>query len=177
MSLALSLDGHKVPAAPLEKVDVNDGRRGWWDYVPEAAPNQPPRPISEEIGPLERIDTHHSDTPILSSQSSTPTPTRSTLKSRLKTSFGEAKKRLGSRVAVARFHPKPAPYPIPQHPLDAAAPVREKIQRPSITASLMSHGLLRTRQKTPEEEEESKWSKRLPNILRMVIRDEVSKMI
>ncbi|KAG8932061.1 hypothetical protein FRC00_000319, partial [Tulasnella sp. 408] len=143
------------------------GRRGWWDYVPTAAgPHAKPPPAMDQLSPLERVQSGDSGTPIL--LNGTPQPrqtTRSGVRQLLVRLFSSIRRNQPQHT----YPRKPStlgPYPLPQPPREAAPPSREK-------ASPLSRGpIVRF---TPDHTTslESGWSKRLPNMLRSVIRNEL----
>ncbi|KAG9048305.1 hypothetical protein FS837_000304 [Tulasnella sp. UAMH 9824] len=144
------------------------GRRGWWDYVPTAhsGPQAKPPPAMDQLSPLERVQSGDSGTPIL--LNGTPQP-RETMRSGVRRFLIRLFSSIRRSQPQHTYPRKPStlgPYPLPQPPREAAPPSREK-------ASPLSRGpIVRF---TPDHAAslESGWSKRLPNMLRSVIRNEL----
>ena len=166
--MAVSFDSNKVAPPQLEPIEEKDGRRGWWDYVD----SQPPF-SDNSIGPLDRVSTRD---PILPGTDESPAAVTRTdrLRSSIKFNLSRAGILPETEQPFTRLPSASGPYHGPRIPSSTAAPVRDRSNHaPSSPAvgRLIMRKLSMPR--TQAEVMESKWSKRLPNMLRMVIRNEV----
>lgn len=121
----------------------------------------------DQLSPLERVQTSDSGTPIL--LNGTPEP-RKTVRSSVRQLLVRLFSSIRRNQPQHTYPRKPStlgPYPLPQPPREAAPPSREK-------ASPLSRGPIVRFTPDHAASMESGWSKRLPNMLRSVIRNEVS---
>ncbi len=199
MSLVLSQDGDRMTPAPLNNAEARQAPRGWWDYVPETAgaPQMQQRdtlqpPVSAvndrftqppPLNGLRRTASHNSNTPILRQHDDDYSPTAVTgWRSRVSRAFSRFS--VSARHSDLGYRRSSSPtYQEPQLPDNAAPPSREKSQKHLTNSTVNSTTTFLRRHRASlaapggygqtVDLDDNRWRKRLPNMIRVVIRDEV----
>ncbi|KAG8900351.1 hypothetical protein FRB99_006109 [Tulasnella sp. 403] len=153
LSLVLSEDNGTGTSPSLEPPGLNHGRRGWWDYVPDAEP-QPTNP--NQLPPIQRLRSHESGTSVLLAR---PMPASATWYGRLQHSL---------EVALVR-----SGLPDARETSSTSGLEKGLGRRPHTNTTFNSGIQAAVKLAAPKELDERRWSRRLPNVLRAVIRNEV----